>query len=172
MPNSRSRRNTSSLPIGTRCRHGDQGIMRARIATRCDSARLCASRCDDREVSRWAQQLLRLARDSSLMIVMTRMAQAFDGRWHGRGWGHPWLVLLFLALVGVGIGVALWAVLRASRSPQHLVASIPPPDPAMETLRLRFARGEIGADEYASRAAQLSGVVPPASSPPSVQPGS
>jgi uncharacterized membrane protein len=104
------------------------------------------------------------------MVLMTRIAQAFNR--HGRGWGHPWLMLVFLALVGTGIGVALWAVLRASRSPHNLGASATPADPAVETLRLRFARGEIGADEYASRAAQLSGAITPASSPPPAQPGS
>ena len=78
-------------------------------------------------------------------------------------------MLLFLALVGVVVGVALWAVIRSAGTPHHIVASGPPSDPAMDTLRLRFARGEIDVDEYTSRAAQLSGVAPPGSTPPSVR---
>jgi uncharacterized membrane protein len=105
------------------------------------------------------------ARDTAFMIFMTRLSQAFYGRVHRGGWAHPWLTLLFLIFVGVAIGVVVWALVRGTRS-QHPVHPGSPPDPAMETLRLRFARGEIGADEYAARAAQLSGVLVPPGPPP------
>jgi uncharacterized membrane protein len=89
----------------------------------------------------------------------------FPGRVHHDGWAHPFLALLFLALVGVAAGLLVWALLRGAR-PQHHVLGGPPPDPALETLRLRFARGEIGADEFAARAALLSGAIPPGPPPP------
>jgi uncharacterized membrane protein len=105
------------------------------------------------------------------MIFMTRVSQVF-GRVHRGGWAHPWLTLLFLTCVGIALGIVVWALLRGTR-PQHHILAGPPPDPAMETLRLRFARGEIGADEYAAGAAQLSGiVVPPGTSPPQAPAGS
>jgi putative membrane protein len=108
------------------------------------------------------------------MYRVTRISQAFDGHFHRGGWAHPVLALLFLALVGVAIGAVVWLLVRAARPhPLHYMPSVPaPPDPAIEVLRSRFARGEIDADEFDARAARLSGLVPPPARPPSMPPSS
>ena len=83
-------------------------------------------------------------------------------RGHHPGW-HPWLGLGFLLLVGVAVGFAVWALVRLSRPTHHFAGPAQlPHDPALETLRVRFARGEIDAAEFTARAAHLSGAVPPA----------
>lgn len=93
----------------------------------------------------------------------------FGGRLH-RGWVHPWLGLLCLMLVAVAFGLGLWLLLRASRPAHYGAPSIMPTDPAVDILRARFARGEIDADEFAARAAHLSGTVPPATPSPPAPP--
>ena len=65
-----------------------------------------------------------------------------------RGWGpHPWLVgpfLLLRALLGIGLVVLIW---RALLTPSLWRR----PDAAVQILRERYARGEIGDDEYRKR---------------------
>jgi uncharacterized membrane protein len=99
------------------------------------------------------------------MFVVALLEQEFGGHFHRGGWAHPWLGLLLLVLIGVAIGAGLWVLLRTSR-PVHILPSSSPTDPAMDILRARFAQGEIDDEEFASRAARLSGIVPPASSSP------
>jgi len=94
--------------------------------------------------------------------------QQYGPYMHDRGSWHPWLALVFFVLVGAVVATGVWLLVRGSHRPApfpyagHLAAPpAPPSDPALDTLRLRFARGEIDADEYASRAALLSGGPPP-----------
>ena len=100
-------------------------------------------------------------RHNELMFMFA--AQEFGGRIHHGSWTHPWLGLVIWLVFVAAIGVAVWALLR----PGHWtrVAATPPGGPsgdnAMEILRARFAHGEIDADEFAARAAQLEGRVPP-----------
>lgn len=98
------------------------------------------------------------------MANATLFAQAFGDRWHHGG--HPWLGLLFMALFGTAIALLVFALVRTARPTHHYAPAVAAPaDPAMETLRIRFARGEIDAAEYAARAAHLSGAVPPPAPP-------
>jgi uncharacterized membrane protein len=101
------------------------------------------------------------------VYAVARIGQTFRGGFH-RGWVHPWLMVLCLAVVGVAFGLGLWLLVRASNRPAHYAAPpVMPGDPALDILRARFARGEIDADEFAARSAHLSGPVPPATpSPP------
>ena len=92
--------------------------------------------------------------------------QVFDPGIGPRGAHHPWLALIFLVVVAAAIGLLIWALLRGSHQAYPLPPTSRQIDPAMEALRMRFARGEIDSDEYTARAAQLSGWVPPATQAP------
>jgi putative membrane protein len=78
---------------------------------------------------------------------------AHDGAW----WGFVHLLpfLMFLVLIGVGI----WAVLRFTSRPVMAAgpATAGPPmrDAAVEELRIRYARGELGRDDFAQRMRDL-----------------
>jgi len=69
-----------------------------------------------------------------------------------RAWGpHPWLMgpfLLLRALLGIGLVVLIWRVLLTPSLWRR-------PDGAMHILRERYARGEIGDDEYRKRLGTL-----------------
>jgi len=74
------------------------------------------------------------------------------GTWGGFGWIGT---LLFLALLVLGI-VYLWRALDTGRhhAPHHDAATSPngpSPDPALQILRERYARGEIDKEEYDRR---------------------
>jgi uncharacterized membrane protein len=101
------------------------------------------------------------------------VAQEFGARFHHGSSLHPWFGLLFwLLFVGL-IGVAVWLFVRATHSVRGLPAMGPPSDPAMDMLRARFAQGEIDAQEFAARAAYLSGqVAPPKTTPEEPGPSS
>lgn len=77
----------------------------------------------------------------------------FGGRGVGpHGWGvHPWLFgpfLLVRALLGIGLVVLIWRVLLTPSLWRR-------PDGATQILRERYARGEIGDDEYRKRLGTL-----------------
>ncbi len=84
-------------------------------------------------------------------------AQVYFGRMHRVGWARPLLGLLLLLLIGTAVAVAIWAIARSSSTSHPYPPPPAPVDPAMEILRARFAKGEIDAQEFAARAAQLSG---------------
>jgi putative membrane protein len=81
--------------------------------------------------------------------------------WWWSFWGHFIPFVLFVAL----IGLVVWAVLRlAGRSPIPALtpAGFAPAvsrDPALEEVRLRYARGEMDRDEYIQRSRDLAGEV-------------
>jgi putative membrane protein len=91
--------------------------------------------------------------------MMDWMLLAQDRPWEG-GWGmHPmmwgaWgvgmmlIVLLFWALVIVGIVLAIRWLVTQGKEPRA--------DRALEILRERYARGEIGKDEFEARKKDLS----------------
>ena len=84
---------------------------------------------------------------------------------HDAWWGffHLLPIVLFL----IAIGVAIWAVLRftshpavgaggAVAMPVREAALTPPArDPAVEELRIRYARGELARDDFAQRMRDL-----------------
>jgi uncharacterized membrane protein len=107
----------------------------------------------------------------------------------GPDWGyHPWLGflggILSLLLFGVLVGVLVWAVVRFTKERPYggsgmTVVSGPPilaarSDAALDQLRMRYARGEIGRDDFLQTSRDLGSpapaspfeVPPPAAVPP------
>jgi hypothetical protein len=89
-----------------------------------------------------------------------------DGPWQGNPSGYvhhdAWwgfLHLLPFVLLLVLIGVGFWAVLRYSSRPLMAAGTAsgtggvgaPARDAAVEELRIRYARGELGRDDFAHR---------------------
>jgi putative membrane protein len=63
--------------------------------------------------------------------------------------GHPWLWMLLMMLVLVAaLTVAAYVLIRSTRQQPQVPT---PPDQAARILDERFARGEIDAEEYATR---------------------
>lgn len=88
------------------------------------------------------------------------MMGPFDGGMMGQGWGvFGWLWMLIPLLFWGGLlALIVWAVMRIF--PGGRGGSEPPEggvSPAEETLRERFARGEIDAGEYEERLRVLRG---------------
>lgn len=101
------------------------------------------------------------------------VAQEFGARFPHGGSLHPWFGLLFWLLFAGLIGVAVWLLVRETHSVRGVPAMGPTSDPAMDTLRARFAQGEIDAQEFTARAAYLSGrAAPPTSTPEEFGPSS
>ena len=94
--------------------------------------------------------------------------------------GSPWWEwaswLVPMLLVAILVGVAIWLVMRAKRpavvaGPRAIVTNEPPAvDPAVEAARVRYARGEIGRDQFLRLSGDLgyrtTEPVPPAPSGP------
>ncbi len=70
----------------------------------------------------------------------------WDG-WHW-GWGFFWMWIFWLLVLVVVVAV-LWRALAGTGSARVWV------DPAEQELRMRYARGEIDAEEYERRLADL-----------------
>ena len=108
------------------------------------------------------------------VMTLTRALQQYGPYMHDRGgWDHPWLAVIFFVLVGTAIGVGLWALLRSSHRTYPVQPYGPvgaPSDPALDVLRMRFAKGEIDAEEYATRVADLHGAPLPGPNPPGPNP--
>jgi putative membrane protein len=89
---------------------------------------------------------------------------------HDVSWWGPGLFMFILFLILIGVGI--WAVMRlTSRGPAAAAPPLPPPagrDPALEEVRLRYARGEIDRDEFVRRSHDLGGTVPEITGPPQV----
>jgi uncharacterized membrane protein len=81
---------------------------------------------------------------------------------HAHHADHPWLwVLLLLLFVALAVIAAL-ALVRFLRTPRTpTVAAAASPDAAIESVRLRYARGEIDRDEFVRVSTDL-GAPPPA----------
>jgi uncharacterized membrane protein len=108
------------------------------------------------------------------------------------GWPPLWMELLgwllLLLLLAALIGLAVWAITRATgrrgapsafgptaaRAPEW---SPQGPDQALQAVRLRYAQGEISRDEYVRLVADLGGQLPapsgpaPGQAPPGPPPG-
>lgn len=73
------------------------------------------------------------------------MTDSYNGMMNGSfGWMVAWMSVGFLIVVTV-LAIAVLAIMRLAQARQGS------PDEASQLLRRRFATGEIGADEYASR---------------------
>ena len=88
------------------------------------------------------------------------MRHAHDG-W----WGGPLHVILFLLLLALLVAGGVWLFQRFARgglAPAAAVGSAAgarsgAPDPAVATLRMRYASGEISRDEFQQALADLGG---------------
>jgi putative membrane protein len=94
------------------------------------------------------------------MLLVHHGGRVFD---HG-GW--PLFGILPLLLMLVLIAVAVWAVLRVTgRSSVAVAGPVARVDPALEEIRLRYARGEIGREEFVQRSHDLGDRSPTLGSP-------
>ena len=90
------------------------------------------------------------------------MPRGSGWRYVDQGWWpellHGLIPLLILAAV---IGFGVWAVLRLTQRPPIAAIEGPGPltrtDDAIEEVRLRYARGEMGRDEFLQRSRDLGG---------------
>jgi|GEM_PF-608824 len=79
----------------------------------------------------------------------------------GPGWEGARPGLLFLLFLALLLAVAVVGGIALFRSTRNRPGGVPvapawlPPDPALHELRLRYARGDIGREEYLQRAADL-----------------
>jgi len=98
---------------------------------------------------------------------------------------HPWWAVLGgilpLLLLAVLIGLVVWVALRLTREgslrpggPQWAGPARGGPDAALEHLRYRYARGEVGRDEFFRMSQDLGAPIfmPPPPVPMSGEPGS
>ncbi|WP_050932081.1 SHOCT domain-containing protein [Aestuariivita boseongensis] len=70
---------------------------------------------------------------------------------YGHGYGMIFGPVLWLIVLGLVVAGVIWLVRRLDTQPLHRGSSA-----AIAELDMRFARGEIDADEYASRKKLLS----------------
>ena len=89
----------------------------------------------------------------------------------GLFWIHDLFWLLIVVALVVGTFLVVRALLSRPAPPRPFYPPGPggPMPPALAELDLRYARGEIGRDEYLQRRADLTGQPPPAG--PSPAPG-
>jgi putative membrane protein len=97
--------------------------------------------------------------------------------WWWGFWAHFITFLFFLAL----IALVVWVVVRLTRPQMATMVPVgtgmrPPPhrDPALEEVRLRYARGEMTREEFVQRSRDLGGVPEPQGTrpePPEPEPG-
>lgn len=77
---------------------------------------------------------------------------SFASGWPHHGWPWPWLIVPLLWLLAFLLIAGL--VWRGRRGPWSAYTAPPPPDPRA-ILAERYARGEIGHDEYRERLGHL-----------------
>lgn len=74
--------------------------------------------------------------------------------WDMSGWGWAWMTLTMVIGTSLVLLVALLALRRSN--PNEWTRE---PENPLETLRLRFAKGEIGEEEYRVRREVLEGMI-------------
>jgi putative membrane protein len=80
------------------------------------------------------------------------------GHMDGYGWGGGWMWLwgpLMMVFWLVVLGVAAWLVVRATTNRGGTGQGSDPNRQAREILAQRYAKGEIGTEEYEERLAKL-----------------
>ena len=75
-----------------------------------------------------------------------------------------WLLVLG-GLVALGVALALRLVSRLPTGGDSAGPRPPAFDPALNELRVRYARGEVSRDEYLRAASDLGAPIPPSESP-------
>jgi putative membrane protein len=97
------------------------------------------------------------------------MMRVDPGYYHHGFWLFELIPILMFVVV---VGVAVWAVIRLSSRPAGPVpfgsrATPPMPrDPALEELRVRYARGEVDREEFLQRSRDLGGTDDGMTAPP------
>lgn len=85
------------------------------------------------------------------VLVATNLLAQVRGDGHMNGWDVAWMglwmVVLWGGLIAVVVGAVVWAVRRSSAGPE----GIDPNQRARQELAERYARSEIGTDEYRER---------------------
>jgi uncharacterized membrane protein len=97
--------------------------------------------------------------------MLARFPGHHDGRLEGFGPVEGLIGLLVVGLIVAGVALLIINLARSNRV-QSVTAYAPQPprDPALEAVRMRYARGEISREEYAAVAADLEGRPPQATS--------
>ena len=95
---------------------------------------------------------------------------------HDDWWGWPLHAIFFLLLLALLVVGVVWAVRRLSPAvaAQAAVPGAVPPaalggDPAVATLRMRYAKGEVSRDDFQSAMADLTGAAATPSWPGTAQ---
>ena len=94
---------------------------------------------------------------------MPRGHQVFFDHAHDQQ-GHPVLWLLLLVLFVALVALAIYTLMRLSRGGTPPAMAVAGPDAAVESVRMRYARGEIDRDEFVRVSTDL-GAPPPAAAP-------
>lgn len=94
------------------------------------------------------------------MMAMHRFQGPFEGPGgfavHHGAW-QAWIPMILLLVL---VGLVIWAVIRATSGKSTPQPAGPATDPAMDTLRMTYAKGEIDRDEFVTRARDLGAPVP------------
>ena len=79
------------------------------------------------------------------------------------GWYMFFHALFAIALIALVITALVWMIrsMRSSPPPPAAAPQRPPYDPALHEVRMRYARGEIDAQEFQRISTDLSGGAPP-----------
>ncbi len=85
---------------------------------------------------------------------------------HDDWWNGPLHAMFFLLLIALLVVGVVWAVRRLSPPvaaqaavPAAVLAPAPGDDPAVATLRMRYAKGEVSRDDFQNALADLTGAV-------------
>ncbi|MFN8223582.1 MAG: SHOCT domain-containing protein [Gaiellales bacterium] len=80
---------------------------------------------------------------------------------HDGWWGGPLHAVFFLLFLGLLIAAVLWFARRltlpSATAPTLASAGAPTPDPAVATLRMRYAKGEVSREDFQHALADLTG---------------
>jgi putative membrane protein len=116
-----------------------------------------------------AQRKVRRPRE--VFVPMLVLLANQGGRFFGdRGWWFLGGLVPFVLLLAL-VGLAVWAILRATSHGSAMFAAPPAGaavvrrDGALEELRLRYARGEMSREEFLQRSQDLGGFGPAAGEP-------
>jgi uncharacterized membrane protein len=97
---------------------------------------------------------------------------------HEGWWGGPLHVFLLLLLLALLVAVVVWLVRRLAPSTPQAIAATPAPavtalagDPAVATLRMRYARGDVSREDFQHALADLTGAETDATTWPGDTPG-
>ncbi len=99
---------------------------------------------------------------ATMLISLPAFAQEAGGGRYGYhmgdwGWGHMIFGSIFMLLFWAAVIIGIVAVVRWLMSAGHGPAGAHARDSALDTLRDRFARGEIDKEEFEERKKHLAG---------------